>query len=128
MTQISSEPGQYPPEVEADRAHLDVETIDISALEVIALHTVVVLEMADDGLDGRSSLQFGLHVRVEPLAPRHINFPGRRCLAPSLRIGAKPGLLVIAIDDRGNPPRDGCAGGRARNVHGALDIGNTSPQ
>ena len=37
------DPGQYPPEVEADRTHLEVETIPVSTLEVIALHPVVVL-------------------------------------------------------------------------------------
>ena len=76
----------YPPEVEADRAHLDVETIPVSALDVIALHPVVVLKMADDGLNGRSSIQFGLHVRGEPLAPRHTNFPGRWSRSARFRV------------------------------------------
>jgi len=51
-TQKLLEPAQQQAEVEAGGGEHGVDAVAISAFEIIATHPMIVLEMADHGLDG----------------------------------------------------------------------------
>ncbi len=55
-TQKRLEPAQEQAEVIAGGCEHSVDTVAVAAFEVIAIHAVLGLHMADDGLDGRSAL------------------------------------------------------------------------
>ena len=53
--QKAPEPGQEQAEVVAGSGENRVDAVAVAALEIVATHTVIFLEMADDGLDGSSA-------------------------------------------------------------------------
>ena len=80
--QKNGEPSQQEVEVEAGGGEDGVDTVAIVALEVIAVHPMLRLQMADDGLDRRSSFHLSL-------------YGGRR--SSELASDADPELLRVAV-------------------------------